>query len=396
MGLTKKQEECVKVCIERYKEGERFSVIAGYAGTGKSFVVRHIVEALSVNYGINPDVDVCYCAFTGKACDVLKRKGNSNVKTLHKLLYNCIRDKNGKWKRMAKKKIEYKVLVVDEVSMVPKYMVELLASFNVYIIFLGDPFQLPPIKKDNDNLLLYNPHVFLNEIVRQAKDSEIIRLTMDIRDGKPIENYKGEDVIIGGQELFVSGTLKWADQIITATNKTRGLINKTMREYNNFDPTKPEEGDKIICTTNYWDEFSNFENPLINGTIGTLKNIINNYLQLPTWASVGKLPTMLCSVELEDGEQFSSISIDKNFLHNEKKLLNFKDEYRLAKSKKYKNALPLNFNYGYAITCHKSQGSQWDNVLVYEENFPFEKEEHARWLYTAATRSAKKLVLIKK
>lgn len=76
--------------------------------------------------------------------------------------------------------------------------------------------------------------------------------------------------------------------------------------------------------------------------------------------------------------------------------LNFKEAYKMSKNKSYKNSLPLSFVYGYAITCHKAQGSEWDNVLVIEESFPFDKEEHIRWLYTACTRSMNKLVIIRK
>jgi exodeoxyribonuclease-5 len=68
----------------------------------------------------------------------------------------------------------------------------------------------------------------------------------------------------------------------------------------------------------------------------------------------------------------------------------------MGRNYKYKTSIPYSFTYGYAITCHKAQGSEWDNVLVIEEGFPFDKEEHKRWLYTAATRAAKKLVIIRK
>ena len=68
----------------------------------------------------------------------------------------------------------------------------------------------------------------------------------------------------------------------------------------------------------------------------------------------------------------------------------------MGKSIFFKDKIPNQFTYGYAITCHKSQGSEWDNVLVIEEEFPFDKEEHRRWLYTACTRAAKKLVIIRK
>jgi ATP-dependent exoDNAse (exonuclease V) alpha subunit len=75
--------------------------------------------------------------------------------------------------------------------------------------------------------------------------------------------------------------------------------------------------------------------------------------------------------------------------------LDWKEKYKIGKNPKYRGTLPFEFLYGYAITCHKAQGSEWDKVLVLEEKFPFDKTEHARWLYTAVTRSSSKLVLVR-
>ena len=82
MILTKKQEEGLKIAVERYLNDEKYTVISGYAGSGKTTLVRFIIEALDVN-----EDEVCYCAFTGKATEVLRKKGNKNTCTLHKLLY---------------------------------------------------------------------------------------------------------------------------------------------------------------------------------------------------------------------------------------------------------------------------------------------------------------------
>ena len=74
--------------------------------------------------------------------------------------------------------------------------------------------------------------------------------------------------------------------------------------------------------------------------------------------------------------------------------LDWRDKYKLGKNRKTQHLVPKEFVYGYAITGHKAQGSEWDKVTVLEEKFPFDKNEHARWLYTACTRAADKLVLI--
>ena len=175
MILTKKQEEGLKAAVVRHRAGEKYTVIAGYAGTGKSTLVRSIIDALDVE-----EDRICYSAFTGKAAEVLRKKGNKNVSTLHKLLYEHIPRPAGGFFRKPKATIDYDIVVVDEVSMAPKSLMELLFNHRVYVICLGDPFQLPPIDKDEDNGLLDHPHVFLDEIMRQEQESEIIQLTMKI------------------------------------------------------------------------------------------------------------------------------------------------------------------------------------------------------------------------
>jgi exodeoxyribonuclease-5 len=142
MELTAKQEEGLKIALERHKNKERYTVISGYAGAGKTTLVQYIIQALDVN-----EDKVAYAAFTGKAADVLKKKGNKNAMTLHRLLYDSFPRPGGGFIRVPKKKLDYTIVVVDEVSMVPKSMIDLLMSFKIYILFLGDPFQLPQIDK---------------------------------------------------------------------------------------------------------------------------------------------------------------------------------------------------------------------------------------------------------
>ena len=88
--------------------------------------------------------------------------------------------------------------------------------------------------------------------------------------------------------------------------------------------------------------------------------------------------------------------MDNKMILTGEKCVDYRSAYRISKNPRYLSAIPMEFTYGYAITCHKSQGSEWDKVLVVEEKFPFDKEEHARWLYTACTRASEKLVIIKK
>ena len=139
MELTKKQAEGLKLAIDRYRNHERYTVIAGYAGSGKSTLIKFIVAALGQE-GINPDLDVAYCALTGKACQVLINKGNPNAVTAHKLLYEAKPKKDGTFFFVKKDIIEYKIVIVDECSMLPRSMVEtLLSHTGIYVIFCGDP-----------------------------------------------------------------------------------------------------------------------------------------------------------------------------------------------------------------------------------------------------------------
>ena len=204
--LNEKQLEGLKLAVDRYRAGEKCTIIAGYAGTGKSTLVKFIIAALKED-GIDPDKNVVYTSFTGKATQVLQKKGNKNVSTLHKLLFEHYPKADGTFYRVPVPSIPFKIVIVDECSMVPKDLLKRLASYKVHIICLGDPGQLPPIDKNEDNHLLDIPHIFLDEIMRQEEQSEIIKLTMDIREGKPLNHFKGKEVQILDADELTTGML---------------------------------------------------------------------------------------------------------------------------------------------------------------------------------------------
>ena len=210
MILTKKQQEGLNTAVDRYKNKEAYTCIAGYAGTGKSTLISFIIEALNLKHK-----EVAYVAFTGKAANILSRKGCPNATTAHKLLYKAIPLPTGGF-RFEEKFLGdsgLKVIVVDEVSMLPIEMWNLLLKHGIYVIAAGDPGQLPPVDKDSDNHVLDKPHIFLDEIMRQAQDSEIIRLSMWIREGKPISNFpcSNKQVMILKPNEVVTGAYLWAD-----------------------------------------------------------------------------------------------------------------------------------------------------------------------------------------
>ena len=396
MELTTKQTEGLDIAIERYKNGAKYTVISGYAGTGKSTLVKFIIDALA-QFNINPDKDVCFACYTGKACQVLMNMGNKNVSTLHKLLYESIPKPNGGWIRKRKTDIDYKVIIVDEVSMAPKQLMDILFTHPVYVICLGDPFQLPPIDKDSNNGLLDKPHIFLDEIMRQAAESEIIQLATKIRKGETFtpNMFAGREVKIFNQNEVTTNMLMWGDQVLVATNATRIKFNQAIRDALGHGD-KPETGDKVICLRNYWDDISDQGNPLVNGTIGYLNNAFENFLRLPAWCKQRDIPIIMSQFYIpETNEDYGVYNMDKKLILQDEKTLDWKTEYRLNKSFNTQHLVPYEFTYGYAITCHKAQGSQWNNVVIYEEGFPFAKEEHARWLYTAVTRAAERVVLLR-
>ena len=393
MELTEKQKQGLDIAVARYKNRQKYTVISGYAGTGKSTLVKFIISALP---GIDPDKDVVFTSFTGKATQVLQNKGNKHTLTLHKLLYESHPRPDGTFFRRPVAGIPFKVVVVDEISMAPKTLIDLLMKYDVYVICLGDPFQLPPVDKNEDNHLLDNPHIFLDEIMRQAAESEIIQLTMKIRNGEPIDNFKGKEVQILSRNELTTGMLTWADQVLVATNATRQSINNKMRELYNKSGD-PQDGDKVICCRNYWEDESLGGSALVNGTIGHLKNTYESFIKIPPFID-GKgqmIKTINADFLSETNELYPMVHMDKKLILEGTKSLDFKTEYRLGKNKNMQHLIPYEFTYGYAITTHRAQGSEWEKVLVIEEKFPFNKEEHARWLYTACTRASEKLVLIR-
>lgn len=380
--LTDIQQKAIEICFNNFKQRQE-TVIAGYAGTGKSTLVRFLIDRLiQENYISEPEV--VYTTFTGKAAQVLTNKGCSAL-TLHKLMYEVHVDRSGEITFTLKDELPAKLIIVDECSMVPLNMIQELRSFGIALIFLGDPGQLPPIQKDTKNGLLDNPDIFLKEVHRQALDSPIIQLSMKIRNQENIDNFKEQDAKVITRQELSPGELKNADMILVGTNKLRQRVNKAMRVFLKKQGDI-DENEKIICTQNYWESL--IEMSLTNGTVGLLKDIketTSTYFK-------GKLkvPVYYGLFTSESGLQ-KRIKIDQQFLTEETSSLTFKQELYI----KPRILQPLKFTYAYAITGHKAQGSEWDNVIVFEESFPFDRDEHTRWLYTCVTRARKTVTIVR-
>ena len=393
MELTEDQKKGLKIILDRYKLGYKYVTICGYAGTGKSTLIKFAIEALGV-----PKDKIAYATFTGKAAEVLRKKGNEGACTLHKLLYDHFPKPGGGFIRKPKTSIGYKIVVVDEISMAPKSMIEMLLKHDCFCIFVGDNFQLPMIDKNEGHDYLENRHIFLSQVMRQAAESEIIQISMKIRNGEPIDFMKGKEVIIIPKSELVEGHLTWADQILCGTNATRENINRQMREIYGFSGL-PQDGEKMICLRNYWDDCADNGDALVNGTTGILRNPFETFRMIPNYIPINnhRMDVIQGDFVTTDGSTFNSVEMDKKFLIDGVKCItDGKILFRLGKLKnKIGDIVPREFAFGYAITTHKAQGSEWDKVLVIEEKFPFPKEEHARWLYTAVTRASEKLVLVR-
>lgn len=211
---------------------------------------------------------------------------------------------------------------------------------------------MPPVSKDDDNHLLDKPDIFLDEIMRQAAESEIIQLTMKIRNNEPINLMQGNEVQIIKKESLTTGMLMWADQVICATNNSRIALNKQMRDLLGRGE-RPEDGDKVICLRNYWSEISEDNNALVNGTIGTLKNSYESFIQYPAKMKLDTsyVETINGDFVTDGDDIFNNLRMDKKNILEGVPTLSWKDTWKIGKSLLDNIAQPpLEFTYGYAIT----------------------------------------------
>lgn len=307
--------------------------------------------------------------------------------TAHRLLYKSIQKRDGTFVHIPRDSLPVfcRLIVVDEVSMLPQVMWDLLLSHGIYVIACGDPGQLPPVAGSTE--VLDHPHVFLDEIMRQAADSEIIRLSSNIREGIFPKPGMGSEVNIVRYRDFYGAMLFWADQVICGKNNTRHNLNDFIRKeiYGNNYTTYPVVGDKVICLKNNWDKVTSTGDALVNGCIGTLENLTtqpNPYLGVKAYIDFKP-------EGYEDETCFHDLLIDWKLITERTPTIT-KENFRTFP----KNLRPEQFDYGYCITCHKSQGSEYGKVLVLEEML--KDTDHKRWLYTAVTRAANKLTLVLK
>lgn len=317
--------------------------------------------------------------------------------TAHKLLYYSRPRPDGSYMFIPRGHLEfdYKMIIVDEISMLPKKMWELLLSHKIYVVACGDPSQLSPIRKDSDNHVLDEPHIFLDEIMRQAEESEIIRLSMWVREGKPISEFpaQSDEVKILTPEEVNDSVYLWADQIICATNKRRREINQIVHKLHGLSKDNLA-GSKLVCLRNQWDFLDKTnQEPLVNGTTGILDYYHVKNVRFPHNITDKKIKYMYSVFTSDDGYKYETIPMEYKQVISGKSDITDRMRYLMNKSKKSEDA-PFEFDLGYCLSCWKAQGSQWNKVLLFEEAFPYDEEEHRRYLYTGITRAIDKVVIV--
>lgn len=257
--------------------------------------------------------------------------------------------------------------------------------------------------------------------MRQAQESAIIRLSMHIRDGKDFRTFpsvSGEVLIIPHKYQFASEdqALLQASQIICGTNAERNRLNNRIRQLQGKGP-EPEIGDKIIGLDNHWDDISEQGNALTNGAIGEITSYeIKPQFYPQNNARWNGFPEetkiMWTNFKTEYDDNFYHIPIDYNCIITGEPQLTSRQEAIIANYNKglsakqkrdpwydavrYCKEIPYHFNYGYAITCWKAQGSEFPLVLGYEAKWLKNKnpEEYKKYLYTLVTRSSEKIILV--
>lgn len=374
--------------------------VSGPAGSGKTTFVLECIRSM----GISLD-EVIFVAYTGKAALALRLSGVPG-KTIHSVIYNPIvvnvRDELGqivyvdglpKTKMVFEKRDrldpKIKLIVVDEGGMVAEDMARDLLSYKVPILVLGDLHQLPPVF--GAGIFLQHPDAIFTKIMRQSEGSPIIYLSQLAIYHSQIYyggygNHNEARVIRKNDFLndhtVASYCLSWADMCICMTNKMRDLLNKYVRErIQGIHSNTAYIGDKLICRQNHWDillggEYGDIA--LVNGLVGYCTGVNKNPKSRSSYMEIDFKP------EFSTGREFRSLPIDHKYLFS---------QYDTRKSLGGLKTENILFEFGSVITCHLAQGSQYNRVLVFVEDWG-NSEFFWKWLYTAITRAKKELILV--
>lgn len=372
--------------------------LAGYAGTGKTTLARYLAQGVT---GL-----VLPMTFTGKAASVLRKRGFPQATTIHRSIYHIpevdkrfladLADQLSKArmdkdedraaeireaiiKERSKRDLRFAVnpdsivtdaalVVLDECSMVASDLAADLLSFGVPVLVLGDPGQLPPVKGAG-YFTNRKPDLCLTEIHRQAKDSPIIQMATAIREGEAVKfGQYGESAKVARSDVNTQ-FLADADQVLTGTNKLRRNLNNKIRKHLGFAAPYPQAGEKLVCLKN------NHQMGLLNGVVckaetDAILDEEDEVLALDISCEGAQLPAMAV-----DPEPFQAYQPGYEEHLSDSRLLGQGNGGE-------------QFDWGYAMTVHKSQGSQWSHVVLVDDKFGhWEPRMRRQWLYTAITRA---------
>lgn len=340
-----------------------FFYLAGYAGSGKTYLAKTFAAEVET---------AVFAAFTGKAALVLAGKGCDPCSTIHSLIYKPDEDDNGITRFRLNKHdsaiLSADLVVVDEVSMVGEDLGRDLMSFGKPILVLGDPQQLPPVGDDAGFFTQGEPDFMLTEIHRQAAENPIIRMSMTVREGGRLEPGEyGSSLVIPRARLSQRMVLG-ADQVLVGTNRTRRETNAKIRRLLGRCPDRFVVGERVVALRN------DKERGLLNGSIWRVEDV--------EYSDADE--TQMIVKPLDAGMVVRNADVRTHHAWLEGK----ERELPPGVAREYQP-----FDYGYVLSVHKAQGSQWDDVLLFDESFVF-KEDRSRWLYTGITRAAERITIV--
>ena len=383
--LSVKQKNIIKDILDWYKEKKiPYLTLGGYAGTGKTTILGYLNEKLHKDY---KGISIAYCSYTGKASQVLRKKlqetgslkRSDYVGTIHRLIYKPILDEDDNiigWEKISVDDFEYDLIIIDEASMVSSDIWQDLLSFEKPILAVGDHGQLPPVE-GKFNLML-KPMLRLEEIYRQEKDNPIVVISEMARKygeipkmeyGRYVKKFSREDEDV--MEFLTDQLSSYNENmmVLVGYNHTRNKINDGIRQLLEFESPQPQIEDRVICLRN------NAELGIFNGMIGTIQSIEK--------VSVADMLEYYQADILFDGEdEVFHLPISIEQFRQRETLRNVSRDINL-------------FDFGYALTVHKAQGSQAEKVILFEERFSkMDDDMWRRWLYTGVTRAVSELYII--
>ena len=372
---------------------DRLFRLGGYAGTGKSTLVSLAISELKGK-------KIAVAALTGRAANGIRQKliqlgiASSNVVilTLHALLYQCFQTSDGRlrWRKKDRATFgHFDLIIVDEASMVGDSMLKHLLSFGVPVFAVGDHGQLPPV--GDAGRLMQTPDVRLEKIHRQAEGSAIILFSRIVREEGDMPKSppgRGEVRYLRKADLRVVASAWYEERkpeevaFLAWRNGTRVLTNQTLRMVRWGAPAAvgdlPRAGDQVICLKNAFGH-------VFNG----MRGFLDEYGETDDEAyleSKVRFP--------EENMRFSGTT-SRLFFDRGRMPESFDElEKETGVGVESWEELGLLLDYGYCLTVHKAQGSQFDSVGVVREQIASAGPEmFRRWLYTAATRAQNRLVI---